>query len=197
MNPFPVSFRSSSVRLCVSSSISLSLFPLWSSIGPLFTCTHVTIIFCHHCSVLFSVNQPICHSPILLYNCLPFHPQQERAFMEKYQRPNLAPPPPQQLAERTKSREKSVIKGGGRLDGGNNPPANHTSSCGPANKLSRCSRSWAGDQITASFLQNLPENRRGERGWNHFTIKACCYSFLASLVSGVFIRQPLKTHVGG
>lgn len=44
-----------------------------------------------------------------------------------------------------------------------------------------------------SFLQNPPENRRGERGRNHFTIKARCDRVWTSLVSVVFIRQPLKT----
>lgn len=80
-----------------------------------------------------------------------------------------------QLEERTKSREKSVIKGGGRLEGENNPPANHTSSCGPANKLSRCSRSWAGGQITAQFPAEVTweQARRDESFHNKSVLRWC------------------------
>lgn len=126
-------------------------FLLCSSFGSPFTCAHVTIVFCHHCSVLLSFNQPICHSSPLLYNCLSFHPRQqrERVFMETYQRQSHAAH--QQLEERTESRKKGVMKGGGRLEGRNNPAANHTSSCGPANRLPRL----AGGQRAAQ----LPENR--------------------------------------
>lgn len=127
VNPFPVSFRSSSVHLCVFLSVSLSLCIcfLYDAASAPFLPAHTAPFYC--ATIVLVSSLLIRQSVILLLFVIMLYPfilsRREQALWNSIRDKDAQTP--QQLAKRTESMKKKMSVIQGRFEGITDPPANH------------------------------------------------------------------------